>query len=78
MTPSLRQLRQPIELRNDLIGNGVLVLDGESYQFTQDYVFTAPSAASDLILGGSSNGRLVWKDAKDRTLKELQQVEAGR
>jgi hypothetical protein len=65
------------ELRNDLIANGVLVLDGATYRFTQDYVFGAPSAASDIVLGGSTNGRMLWKDSKGRTLKELQAIEAG-
>lgn len=72
VTPTFEQMRGTRELRGDLIESGVLVLDGASYRFTQDYVFTAPSAASDMVLGGSSNGRTMWKDAQGRTLKELQ------
>jgi hypothetical protein len=55
----------------------VLVDEGGVLRFTQDYVFSAPSAASDIVLGGSTNGRTSWKDAKGRTLKELQIAEAG-
>jgi len=29
------------------------------------------------VLGRSANGRIEWKDAQGRTLKELQQAEAG-
>jgi len=78
VTPTFEQMRGTRELRRDLIASGVLVLDGASYRFTQDYVFTAPSAASDMVLGGSSNGRTMWKDAQGRTLKELQGRELGR
>lgn len=77
VTPTFVQMRGTSELRNDLIANGVLTMDGASYRFGQDYVFSAPSAASDIILGGSTNGRMQWKDAKGRTLKDLQAKEAG-
>jgi hypothetical protein len=65
------------ELRADLLKNGVLVEEGGLLRFTQDFVFSAPSAASDIVLGGSTNGRTSWKDAKGRTLKEIQTAEAG-
>lgn len=65
------------ELRADLLKNGVLVEKGGVLCFTQDYVFSAPSAASDIVLGGSTNDRTSWKDVKSRTLKELQIATAG-
>ena len=77
VTPSFAKLAGPNELRADLLkerctgGRGRCVL-----KFTQDYVFSAPSAASDIVLGGCTNGRLSWKDAQGRTLKELQEAEA--
>lgn len=64
-------------LRGDLLANGVLVVDGQILRFTQDYVFSSASAASGMVLGGSTNGRLSWKDANGRTLKEIQEAEAG-
>jgi hypothetical protein len=67
----------PSELRADLMKNGVLLPEGGVLKFTQDYVFSAPSAASDIVLGGCTNGRLSWKDASGRSLKELQQAEAA-
>ncbi len=63
--------------RQDLLSSGVLVPDGDGLRFTQDYVFTSPTLAAVLILGRHTNGRTKWKDAQGRTLKELQEAEAG-
>ncbi len=50
--------------------------DGE-YQFTQDCSFSSPSTAADVVLGRSANGRIEWKATDGRTLKEIQEAEAG-
>ena len=76
VTPTFEQMRGTSELRKDLIHSGVLLFEGGLYRFTQDYVFSAPSAASDIVLGGSTNGRMLWKDRQGRSLKELQAVDA--
>lgn len=77
--PSMEQhVRGMYDLRQELIVNGVLGQDGTGYRFTQDYPFSSPSTAAAVILGRSANGRIEWKDAKGRTLKELQEVEADR
>ena len=76
VTPSFTQMTGANELRADLLKNGVLVAEGDALRFRQDYVFTAPSAASDMVLGGFTNGRTSWKDAQGRTLKEVQAAEA--
>lgn len=60
------------ELRANLIRQGVLVDGGSAYKFTQDYIFSSPSTASDVILGRSSNGRTEWKTKDGKTLKEIQ------
>ena len=77
VTTSFTQMAGASELRADLLQNGVLVEEGGVLRFTQDYVFSAPSAASDIVLGGSTNGRTSWKDANGRTLKKIQTAEAG-
>ena len=77
VTPSFAKMAGPGELRADLLKNGVLIAEGDVLKFTQDYVFSAPSAASDIVLGGCTNGRLSWKAADGRTLKELQEAEAA-
>ena len=65
------------DLRQELISNGVLAMQGALYQFTQDYTFSAPSAAAGVVLGRIANGRVEWKAADGRTPKEIQEAEAG-
>ena len=75
--PSMQQhVRGMYELRQELIGNGVLAADAGGYRFAQDYVFSSPSTAAAVVLGRSANGRIERKDARGRTLKELQAQEA--
>ena len=60
------------ELRAALISNGVLKPACESLVFTQDYLFSSPSTAAGVVQGRSSNGRVDWKTAEGKPLKELQ------
>jgi hypothetical protein len=69
-------VRGMYDLRQELISNGVLAVQGGLYQFTQDYSFSSPSTAAAVVLGRSANGRIEWKAADGRTLKELQEAEA--
>lgn len=39
--------------------------------FMQDYEFNAPSAASAVVLGHTSNGNIDWKTAEGKKLKEI-------
>lgn len=54
-------------LRKRLEEDGIIV-DG---LFTQDYEFNAPSAASAVVLGHTSNGNVDWKTADGKKLKEI-------
>lgn len=65
-----------VELRKSLLAQGVMEPAGTGYRLTQDYTFNSPSTAAGVLLGRSSNGRVEWKDAKGRTLKEIQGAEA--
>jgi hypothetical protein len=74
--PSMQQhVRGMYDLRQELIQNGVLQPDSGLFCFSQDYVFSSPSTAAAVVLGRSANGRVEWKDANGRTLKELQALE---
>jgi hypothetical protein len=74
--PSMQQhVRGMFDLRQELIGNGVLQRDGNHFLFAQDYVFSSPSTAAAVVLGRSANGRIEWKDTHGRTLKALQELE---
>ena len=54
-------------LRKVLEGDGTIT-DGA---FTRDYEFKAPSAASAVVLGHTSNGNVDWKTADGTKLKDL-------
>ncbi|MDO4650611.1 MAG: GIY-YIG nuclease family protein [Eubacteriales bacterium] len=54
-------------LRNALIKEGVIV----DRIFTRDYEFNAPSAASAVVMGHTSNGNVDWKTSDGRKLKDL-------
>ena len=64
------------DLRNQLVERGVLIAEGDAFVFTQDFRFSSPSAAAGVLVGGSANGRLAWKDQRGSTLKALQQARA--
>lgn len=54
-------------LRNRLEEDSVIV----DRTFTRDYEFNAPSAASAVILGHTSNGNVDWKTDDGKKLKDL-------
>ena len=60
------------ELRADLVNEHVLMQEGESYRFAQDYRFKSPSTAASVVLGRNANGREEWKTEDGRTLKAIQ------
>ncbi len=64
------------KMREDLVTRGVLKPSDDVLVFTQDYTFNSPSMASAIVVGASPNGRIDWKDATGRTLREIQEQEA--
>lgn len=56
------------KLRQELIMNGTI----EDSTFLIDFEFSAPSAASAVILGRSSNGNIDWKTKDGVMLKDLE------
>jgi len=54
-----------------LIKDQVLELQKDRLVFLQDFIFSSPSAASDMIKANSSNGWIEWKNKDDKTLDEL-------
>lgn len=59
------------EMRNELLTNGDIELEGKKYILRKTISFKTPSGASDFVLGGSTNGWREWKDFKGKTLDEL-------
>jgi hypothetical protein len=63
-------------LRQELRRSGVIVERNGAWVMTQDYVFSSPSTAANVVLGKNANGRTEWKDERGLTLKQLQHEEA--
>lgn len=71
------QARHPfaVNLRKKLVEERTLVLEGDYFRFTRAVEFTSPSTAAAVIHGGGANGQTSWKDAKGRTLKEIEMMQ---
>lgn len=66
--PSLETRGKPyFNLRNVLVKDDVIV----DRTFTWDYEFNAPSAATAVVMGHTSNGNVDWKTTEGTKLKDL-------
>lgn len=63
-----------VHLREKLVQQSILVAEETGLRLNQDYVFNSPSTAAGVLLGRAANGRIEWRDANGRTLKELEQA----
>ena len=57
-----------VRFRQQLVTDGVLVPNGDSYVFTRDHLFASPSMAAIAVMGRSANGWLEWKTELGQTL----------
>ncbi|WP_281273436.1 DUF4357 domain-containing protein [Salinisphaera orenii] len=64
------------DFRHQRRDRGVLMCDAQLLRFKQDFRFNSPSLAAGVLVGGSANGRICWKDERERTLKSLQAARA--
>lgn len=60
------------EMRDELVRQKVLVTDGNCLRLVQDSLFASPSLAAGVRLGRPANGRVEWKAADGRALKDIQ------
>ena len=60
-----------INLRNQLMKDGILVNTGKNLFFSKNYVFSSPSTAGGVVLGRSTNGWTKWKSKDGKTLDEI-------
>ncbi len=65
-------------VRERLIQQGVIAIDGNRIRFERDYLFSSPSAAADCITGRSANGQTEWKDSQGKTLREVRELMSRR
>lgn len=61
-------------LRLKLIEDKVIKKEQEDMKFTQDYLFSSPSAAAMIVLGRSANGLIEWKTAEGKKLKDIEKI----
>jgi len=61
------------KLRENLIKDGTLDIEGGKYIFQKNQLFPSPSAAASVIAGTSRNGRDDWKDEKGMSIKEIEE-----
>jgi hypothetical protein len=60
------------EIREKLINNGDLILEGNKYVFKKNVLFDTASPAAAIIVGYSINGPHTWKDKTGKSLKEIE------
>jgi hypothetical protein len=61
-----------VNLRQSLIDKGVLKMNGENYEFSEDYIFSSPSTAAAMVMGRNANGLIEWKLKDGKSLKEFE------
>ncbi len=69
-TPSLPEGH--LNTRKLLEKKGFILTKDEARFLESDYEFASPSQAASVILGASSNGRMVWKNMNGESLKEIE------
>lgn len=58
-------------IRSKLIESNIIIKQDSIYVFTQDYIFTSPSAAAVAILGRQANGWTEWKNIDGVTIDKI-------
>jgi len=71
--PSTQKYPYAATLRRQFLNDGILEEAKDKLVFKRDYEFSSPSAAASVIHGGQANGLQAWKDARGKSLKELEE-----
>jgi hypothetical protein len=61
-----------VRRRQDLVEQGVVEIRGDEYVFVKDQLFSSPSTAGAVVVGGNINGRITWKTARGKTFQQLE------
>lgn len=59
--------------RELLLEKGILTINNDKLVFSKDYEFSSPSTAAAIIVGYAINGRKMWKDKNNKSLKEIEE-----
>lgn len=60
-------------IRDRLLSQGIASLKDGFFVINRDHLFSSPSYAAGVLVGGAQNGRTAWKDAQGKTLKDLEE-----
>jgi len=47
-------------------------LNGDIYEFSEDFIFSSPSTAAVMVMGRNANGLQEWKLSNGKTLKDFE------
>jgi hypothetical protein len=72
LVESLQAYLPFVQKRQILIDSGKLRDCGETFEFTEDTLFSSPSQASSMVLGRSSNGWIDWITQDKKTLDSIE------
>lgn len=73
-TPSLQPTYK--NMRAQLIASGILIEDSKtSFRFAKDYPFGSPTAAAQVVVGFSVNGRAAWRTEGGKSLADWQNAQ---
>ncbi|MFA7115821.1 MAG: GIY-YIG nuclease family protein [Bacteroidales bacterium] len=64
-----------INFRNLLISKGIIVEKQNQLIMNEDYLFSSPSTAANIVMGRNANGLTEWKMKSGKTLKEYESGE---
>lgn len=66
ITPSFLRLRQ------SLIDKNIMRQNGESFEFSEDFIFSSPSTAAVMVMGRNANGLEEWKLSNGKVLRDFE------
>lgn len=61
-----------VKLREKLTYDAIFIDKVEFLEFSEDFLFSSPSAAAAIVMGRSANGLTEWKLKSGKTLKEFE------
>ena len=61
-----------VRSRQSLIDRGIAQIRGSKLVLAQDHLFTSPSQAAAVLVGGSMNGREAWKNVAGKSINEIE------
>lgn len=72
-TPSMPESFK--KLKEKLVEDKILLEKDGYLEFSDDYIFSSPSAAARIIFGSKGSGLRRWKTKDNKTLKEYEQID---